>query len=143
MQSINSNQQYISTSRTVSQQWNQSPALEEAQDKIELLCEQISSLQQYLSEQFQQQQMVEQELRRANEEIELMNKEIQRFFKAKLLFLEEIKKFARRVPASEKTSRKALIDLLNSAYDEAYDEIIPFKELEYVLSSLCFQDYAT
>lgn len=113
-------------------------ALEKAQDEIELLREQVSSLQQYLSEQLWQQQAVEQELQETNQELRLMNAEIQHLVKAKLLFLEEIKEFARTLSADRETSRKALTKLLS----KVYGEIAPSEELEYVRSTLSSKEYA-
>lgn len=99
MQLINSGQQCILNNDPANEQLKQTFALEKAQDEIALLREQISSLQQYLSEQLQRQQVVEQELRETNQELELMNTEIQQLVEAKRLFLEEIKEFARALPA--------------------------------------------
>lgn len=62
MQLIHLDQQRILTSKLTSEQCQQTLALEKAQDEIVLLREQINSLQQYLSEQLQQQQVIEQEL---------------------------------------------------------------------------------
>lgn len=131
MQLINSDQQCISTSDPVNKQWKQTLALEKAQDEIELLREQVSFLQEFLSEQLRQQQAVEQEL-------ELMNAENQHLVEAKLLFLEEIKEFARTLPADGGTSKKALTRLLS----KFYDEIAPPEELESVRSTLSSKEYA-
>lgn len=138
MQLINSDQQCISTSDPVNGQWKQTLALEKAQDEMELLREQINSLQEYLSEQLRQQQAVEQELHHVNQELELMNAENQQLIEAKRLFLEEIKEFARTLPADGGTSRKAFTRLLS----KFYDEIDPPEELESVRSTLSSKEYA-
>lgn len=54
------------TSDSVNEHQKQTLALEKAQDEIELLREQVNFLQEYLSEQLQQQQAVEQELHHVN-----------------------------------------------------------------------------
>lgn len=118
MQLINSDQQCISTSDPVNEQWKQTLALEKAQDEIELLREQVSFLQEYLSEQLRQQQAVEQKLHDTNQELELMNAENQHLVEAKRLFLEQIKEFARTLPADGGTSRKALTRLISKFDDE-------------------------
>lgn len=138
MQLINSDQHYASTSDLVNEQQKQTLALEKAQDEIELLREQVSFLQEYLSEQLRQQQTVEQELHRANQELELMNAENQHLVEAKRLFLEEIKEFARTLPADGGTSRKALTRLLS----KFYDEMAPPEELESVMSTLSSKKHA-
>ncbi|HEY9603036.1 MAG TPA: hypothetical protein V6C85_15585 [Allocoleopsis sp.] len=126
MQLINSDQQYAFTSDLVNEQQKQTLALEKAQDEIELLREQVSFLQEYLSEQLRQQQAIEQKLHDTNQELDLMNAENQYLVEAKGLFLEEIKEFARTLPADGGTSRKALTRLLS----KFYDEIAPPEELE-------------
>jgi predicted membrane chloride channel (bestrophin family) len=128
MQLINSDQQYVSTSDSLNEQQKQTLALEKAQDEIELLREQVSFLQEYLSEQLRQQQAIEQELHHVNQELELMNAENQHLVEAKRLFLEEIKEFAKTLPADGETSRKALTRLLS----KFYEEIAPSEELESV-----------
>lgn len=138
MQLINSDQQYASTSDLVNEQQKQTLALEKAQDEIELLREQVSFLQEYLSEQLRQQQAVEQELHHANQELELMNAENQHLVEAKRLFLQEIKEFARTLPADGGTSRKAFTRLLS----KFYDEIAPPEELESVMSTLSSKEDA-
>lgn len=100
--------------------------------------EQVNFLQEYLSEQLRQQQAVEQELHHVNQELELMNAENQHLVEAKRLFLEEIKEFARTLPADGETSRKALTRRLS----KFYDEISPPEELESVRSTLSSQEYA-
>lgn len=139
MQFINSDQHYASTSDLVNEQQKQTLALEKAQDEIELLREQVSFLQEYLSEQLRQQQAVEQKLHDTNQELDLMNAENQYLVEAKGLFLEEIKEFARTLPADGGTSRKALTRLLS----KFYDEIAPPEELESVNSTLSSKEHAT
>lgn len=124
MQLTNSDQQYASTSNLINEQRNQTLDLEEAQNEIELLREQVSFFQEYLSEQLRQQQAIEQELHHANQELELMNAENQQLIEANRLFLKEIKEFARTLPANGRASRKALNRLLS----KFYDEIAPLEE---------------
>jgi type IV secretory pathway VirB4 component len=138
MQLINSDQQYVSTSNLVNEQWQQILALEKAQDEIELLREQVNFLQEYLSEQLQQQQAVEQKLHHVNQGLALMNAENQQLVEANRLFFEEIKEFARTLPADGETSRKALTRLLS----KFYDEIAPSEELESVRFTLRSKEYA-
>jgi uncharacterized lipoprotein YajG len=83
MQSNNFNQQRVSTCDSADEQWQQILALKTAQDEIVILHEQISSLQQLLFEQLQQQQAIEQELQCANQELELINVENQQLFEEK------------------------------------------------------------
>lgn len=137
MQLINSGQQRILNNDSANERWKQTFALEKAQDEIALLREQISSLQQYLSEQLQQQQVIEQELHETNQELELMNVELQQLVEAKRLFLERIREFSRTLPADGGISRKALTTLLNF-----YDEITYPEELEPVRSTLSPMKYA-
>lgn len=137
MQLINSDQQCISTSNPVNEKRKQTLALEKAQDEIELLREQVSFLQDYLSEQLRQQQAVEQELHHANQVLKLMNAENQQLVEAKWLFFEEIKEFATTLPADGGTSRKALTRLLS----KFYDEIAPPEELESVRSTLSSKEH--
>ncbi|MBD1834451.1 hypothetical protein H6F61_17550 [Cyanobacteria bacterium FACHB-472] len=138
MQLINSDQQCISTSDPVNEQWKQTLVLEKAQDEIELLREQVSFLQEYLSEQLRRQQAVEQELYDTNQELKLMNSDIQQFVKARQLFLEKIKEFPRTLSADGGTSRKDLTQLLS----KFYDEIAPPEELGFVRHTLSSQEYA-
>jgi hypothetical protein len=67
-----------------------------------------------------------------------MNAENQQLVEANRLFLEEIKEFARTLPAAGETSRKALTRLLS----KFYDEIAPSEELESVRSTLRSKEYA-
>ena len=137
MQLINYNQQYVSTSDSVNEQQKQTLALEKAQDEIELLREQVSFLQEYLSEQLRQQQALEQELHRANQELKLINAKNQQLIEAERLFLEEIKEFAKTLPADGGSSRKALTKLLS----KFYDKIARFEKLGSVSSTLRSKEY--
>ncbi|MBD2261225.1 hypothetical protein [Pseudanabaena sp. FACHB-2040] len=128
MQLIHSDQQCVLTSKSSSEQCQQTLALEKAQDETVLLREQINSLQQYLSEQLQQQQVIEQELDKTNQELELMNTEIQLMAEAKWLFFEEIKEFMKMLPGDGEVSRMALLKL----FRKFYNEIDVSKELEPV-----------
>lgn len=116
MQLINFDPQRTLTNEPANEQWQQT--FEEAQDEIILLREQISSLQQYLSEQLQQQQVIEQELDEIKQDMELMNAEIQLMVEAKRLFFEEIKEFMRMLPSNGEISRRALLKLFNKFYNE-------------------------
>lgn len=126
MQLINFDQQHILTSEPANEQWKQTLAFEAAQDEIVLLREQINSLQQYLFEQLEQQQAIEQELYKTNQELEQMNAENQLLVEEKGLFIEEIKEFMRTVPNNGEISRRALLP------SKFYNEINFSKELEPV-----------
>ncbi|MBD1867226.1 hypothetical protein H6F95_07910 [Cyanobacteria bacterium FACHB-471] len=126
MQLINFDQQHSPASKPANKQWQPTLALEEAQDEIIFLREQISSLQQYLSEHLQQQQVIEQELDETKQDLELMNAEIQLMVEAKWLFFEEIKEFMRMLPSNGEISRRALLKL----FRKFYNEIDVSKELE-------------
>ncbi|MBD2154509.1 hypothetical protein [Leptolyngbya sp. FACHB-16] len=132
MQLINFDQQHNPASELANEQRQPTLALEEAQDEIILLREQISSLQQYLSEQLQQQQVIEQELDETKQELKLMNAEIQLMVEAEWLFFEEIKEFMRMLPSNGKISREALLRL----FSKFYSEIDASKELEPVRFTL-------
>lgn len=132
MQLTHLDQQQTLTNEPAYEQWQQTLAFEKAQDEIVLLREQISTLQQYLSEQLQQQQVIEQELDETKQELELMNTEIQLMVEAKWLFFEEIKEFMRILPSNGKISRRALLKL----FSKFYDEIDVSKELEPVRVTL-------
>lgn len=84
MQLLNSDQSGTSTQNRFSEPWDQVLAFEMAQDEIELLREQIVSLQQYLYEQAWELQAVEKELHEANQELERMNAENHQLVEAKL-----------------------------------------------------------
>lgn len=118
MQLINQSEQpCIPVNSSVPEQWVRPLALEIAQDEIELLREQISSLQQELSEQLWHRQAAEQELHRANQELKLMETEIQQVAQVKRLFLEEIKEFIKTLPA-EGISKNAFVRLLRKFHKE-------------------------
>ncbi|MBD2067816.1 hypothetical protein H6F93_09830 [Leptolyngbya sp. FACHB-671] len=117
MQLISSEQQYIPTSQPANEQWKQTLALEK-EDEIVLLREQINSLKQYLSEQLQQQQVIEQDLHYARQELELVNAEIQLMVEAKCLFFEEIKECMRTLPNNGKASKEAFLRLCSKFYNE-------------------------
>lgn len=132
MQLTHLDQQQTLTNEPAYEQWQQTLAFEKAQDEIVLLREQISTLQQYLSEQLQQQQVIEQELDETKQELELMNTEIQLMVEAKWLFFEEIKEFMRILPSNGKISRRALLKL----FSKFYNETDVSKELEPVRVTL-------
>lgn len=119
MQFNNFNQQHSLSSEPANEQWKQTLALEKAQDEIVVLREQINSLQCYLSEQLQQQHVIEQDLHYANQELELMNAEIQLMVEAKWLFFEEIKEFMRTLPDNQEISRGTLLILFSRFYNES------------------------
>lgn len=132
MQLTHLDQQQTLTNEPANEQWQQTLAFEKAQDEIVLLREQISTLQQYLSEQLQQQQVIEQELDETKQELERMNTEIQLMVEAKWSFFEEIKEFMRMLPSNGEISRRALLKL----FSKFYNEIDVSKELEPVRLTL-------
>ncbi|MBD3883945.1 hypothetical protein IFO70_19515 [Phormidium tenue FACHB-886] len=73
MQPFNSDQQAISNSERVNEQWNQGFFPENPQAEFEFLRTQVASYQQYLCEQLRQQQVIENELNEANQELMRMN----------------------------------------------------------------------
>jgi uncharacterized protein (DUF3084 family) len=115
MQSINLKRKFASTSTTdqVNEQWKQAFALEQSQDEIEILREQIASLQQHLSELLWQQDLVEQELHHVKQEMQQMNTENQQLVEEKLIFIQEMKEFARTLSSHNQTDKRALMKLLN------------------------------
>lgn len=126
MQLLNSDQSGTSTHNRFREPWDQALALEMAQDEIELLREQIASLQQYLYGQAWELQAVEQELHETNQEVQRMNAENHQLVEAKLMFLRNIKEFAKIFSSHERTDRKALIRLL----DQFSENIASSKKIE-------------
>ena len=140
MQLFNFDQPSISTRAQVSEQWNQAFALEKAQDEIELLREQIASVQQYLCKQLVQTRAVEQELQETEKELERMSIENQQLFmenqqltEAKLMLLQQTKELARALSAQRGTDRKALMKLLNNFCDDiaSFEELSIESNLDY------------
>ena len=126
MQLLNSDQSGTSTHNRSGELGDQALAFEMAQDEIELLREQIASLQQYLYEQAWELQAVEHELHETNHELERMNAENHQLVKAELMFLRNIKEFAKIFSSPKRTDRKALIKLL----DQFSENIASSKKIE-------------
>lgn len=132
MQLFDFDPQSASASDRASEQWNQTRTIENAQAEIVLLCEQISSLQQDLCGQLWQQRSIEQELRETNPALARVSVDVQQLIEEKLLFLREMKDFAKTLSSTGGTDRRALAKVLQKFQSE-----IAFSEkLEPVRSNL-------
>lgn len=118
MQLFDFDLQSASTRDRASEQWDQTRAVETAEAEIKLLCEQISWLQQYLCGQLWQQRSIEQELRKTNPALAQVSVEIQQLIEEKLLFLKEMKDFAKTLSSKGGTDRRALAKVLQKFHDE-------------------------
>lgn len=132
MQLSNFDSQSASTRDRASEQWKQTRTVEGAQAEIELLCEQISSLQQYLCGQLWQQRSIEQELCKTNPALARVSTELQQLIEEKLLLLRKVRDFAKALASDGGTDTRALAKVLK----DFHDEIAFSKKLEPVRANL-------
>ncbi|MBD3887048.1 hypothetical protein IFO70_36140 [Phormidium tenue FACHB-886] len=97
MQSFNFDRQAISNSERVSEQWNQAFAPEDSHAEFEFLREQVASFQQYLCEQLRQQQVIENELNKANQELMRMDMENQQLIRENQQLIRENQQLIREI----------------------------------------------